>query len=318
MPASRENGDLARVARLYFVDGLSQKEVAQRMETTRSNVSRMLTAARERGVVQIKIVDPAGRDTELEAELVGSFGLTEALVARFDPGTPTLRRVGELGAGWLTEKLRDGHTLAVSWGTSLQNLVWSVTADHKVDAEIVQLVGGLSAVSSARTGEELVRELAIRLGAHYRYLHAPAVLDRPEAVTALSSERSIAESLQVARRSNIALVGIGAVGHGSSEGVVEMMRLSPAERAEFNDADPAGDMCARFFDSEGRPILGAADSRVLGISLVELRRIPTVFGVATGREKARGLLGALRGGYLDVLCCDVAAARAVLELAKRT
>ena len=49
MPPLRENGDLARAARLYFIEGLSQKEVADKMQTTRSNVSRMLTAARERG-----------------------------------------------------------------------------------------------------------------------------------------------------------------------------------------------------------------------------------------------------------------------------
>ena len=55
MPPLRDDGDLARAARLYFIEGLSQKEVADKMQTTRSNVSRMLTAARERGVVQIRI-----------------------------------------------------------------------------------------------------------------------------------------------------------------------------------------------------------------------------------------------------------------------
>jgi len=318
MPPPRENGDLARAARLYFVDGLSQKEVADKMQTTRSNVSRMLTAARERGVVQIRILDSAGRDHDLEEQLMDQFGLPEALVARFEPGSHPARRAGELAAAWLVEKLRDGQKISLSWGTSLQNLVWAVTADHSVDVEILQLVGGLSSVSNAPTGQELLRELALRLGAHYRYLHAPAVLDRPDAVTLLAQEASIAESLEAARHSDIALVGIGSFGHGSSEAVVEQMRLSSTEMAAFHAADLAGDICARFFDRQGRPYLGAANDRILGIDLEELRRIPTVIGVATGREKAPGLAGALNGGLLDVLCCDVAAARAVLELTRRT
>ena len=166
------------------------------MQTTRSNVSRMLTAARERGVVQIRILDSAGRDHDLEEQLMDQFGLSEALVARFEPGSHPARRAGELGASWLVDKLRDGQKISLSWGTSLQNLVWAVTADHSVDVEILQLVGGLSPVSNAPTGQELLRELALRLGAHYRYLHAPAVLDRPDAVTLLARENSIAESLE--------------------------------------------------------------------------------------------------------------------------
>lgn len=318
MPPLRDDGDLARAARLYFIEGLSQKEVAEKMLTTRSNVSRMLTAARERGVVQIRILDPAGRDHDLEQQLMDQFGLSEALVARFEPGSPVGRRAGELGASWLVERLRDGQKISLSWGTSLQHLVWSVTADHSVDVEILQLVGGLSSISNQPTGQELLRELALRLGAHYRYLHAPAVLDRPDAVALLAREASIAESLHAARHSDIALVGIGSFGHGSSESVVEQMRLSSAELAAFHAADLAGDICARFFDHRGRPYLGAANDRILGIDLEELRRIPTVMGIATGREKAPGLAGALTGGFLDVLCCDVTAARAVLELTRRS
>ena len=263
MPPLRDDGELARAARLYFIEGLSQKEVADKMQTTRSNVSRMLTAARERGVVQIRIMDSAGRDHDLEQQLMDQFGLSEALVARFEPGSPAERRVGELGASWLVDKLRDGQKIALSWGTSLQNLVWSVTADHSVDVEILQLVGGLSPVSNAPTGQELLRELALRLGAHYRYLHAPAVLDRPDAVALLARENSIAEALEAARHSDIAMVGIGSFGHGSSEAVVDQMRLSPPELAAFHAADLAGDISARFFDHKGRPYLGAANDRIL-------------------------------------------------------
>jgi DNA-binding transcriptional regulator LsrR (DeoR family) len=318
MPPLRDDGDLARAARLYFIEGLSQKEVADKMQTTRSNVSRMLTAARERGVVQIRILDPAGRDHDLEQRLLDQFGLSEALVARFEPGSHAARRAGELGAAWLVDKLRDGQKIALSWGTSLQNLVWSVTADRSVDVEVLQLVGGLSPVSTAPTGQELLRDLALRLGAHYRYLHAPAILDRPDAVTLLAQEKSIAEALQAARLADIALVGIGSFGHGSSEAVVDQMRLAPADLVALHAANLAGDICARFYDHNGLPYLGAANDRVLGINLDELRRIPTVVGVATGREKAPGLAGALRGGFLDVLCCDVTAARAVLELTRRS
>lgn len=317
MPAHREGADLVKTARLYFEDGLSQDEIARAIGTSRSNVSRMLTAARERGVVQVRIVDPAGRDQHLEAAMGAAFGLGEVRVAAFEPGSSPLDKVGMLGGRWLLDCLRDGQTLALSWGTALQHLVWSVTSDRGIEVEIVQLVGGLSPVATASTGQELVRELAVRLGASYRYLHAPALMASPEANATLAAERSVAEALNAARGADLALVGIGATGHGSSESIVREMQLSTAERAEFLAAAPVGDICARFFDVDGHPVHGPADDRVLAVDLEDLRAIPTVVGVAAGAEKAPGILGALRGGFIDVLICDAGAARGVLALANK-
>lgn len=314
MPAPREDIELVKAARLYFQDGLSQQEVAQRLGTSRSNVSRMLTAARERGIVQIRIFDPAGRDGELEELLVHRFGLSEARVAAFEPGQPPLAKTGQLGAAWLLDSLRDGQTLALSWGTALQHLVWATTTDRPRHVEVVQLVGGLSPVSAATTGQELVRELAARLGASYRYLHAPALFESPAAMRALAKERAVADALDAARHADIALVGIGAAGVGSSAYILEAMHLSPAEQEEFWAGRPVGDVCARYYDLAGRAVPGPVEDRVLAVDLADLRRVPTVVGVATGKEKAPGILGALRGGVVDVLVCDAAAARAVLAL----
>ena len=316
MPSPREYADLARAARLYYIDGLSQKEVAQTMMTTRSNVSRMLTSARQRGVVQIRIVDTAARDVDLEARLMAEFGVGEALVARFEPGAHPPEQAAQIGATWLAERLRDGLTLSISWGSSLQYLVAEVAVAQPLDVEVVAMVGGLSNLGTARSGHELVRELATRLGARYRYLNAPVILGRPEGVDAMMSEPSIEEVLDAAEHSDIALVGIGAAGRGSSQAMVEQMRLSGAEQRELDAAGLAGDIAARFFDFDGQPFLGAANDRILGLTLDQLRRIPTVFGTATGREKAPGLYGALRGGLLDVICCDVDAAHGVLDLAR--
>jgi DNA-binding transcriptional regulator LsrR (DeoR family) len=58
--------------------------------------------------------------------------------------------------------------------------------------------------------------------------------------------------------------------------------------------------------------------RVLAIGLDDLRRIPTVCGVASGPAKAPGILGALRGRVVDVLVCDEIACRAVLSLDERS
>lgn len=309
-PRNREL--LVKVARMYYLDGRSQQEIAAVVGSTRSNVSRMLTAARDEGIVEIRVVDGLERAGDLEAALCRRFALREARVLRFAPRQERLAGIGELAAGWLLETLDDGQVLALSWGTALQSMVWSVRTQHPVQVEIVQLVGGLSAVSSAVTGQELVRELADRLGAGYRYLHAPALLESPAALDALLGERSVAEALDAARSADVAVVGIGGFGVGSSADIVAKSGLSPAEIHRLAATGVAGDVCGRFFDAAGAEVESPLHDRVLAVSLEDLRAIPTVAGLAAGREKARGVLGALCGRILDVLICDEHVARAVL------
>jgi DNA-binding transcriptional regulator LsrR (DeoR family) len=313
MPSARDADDLVKVARMYFQDGVSQQDIATALGTSRSNVSRMLTAARQQRIVEIRINDPAGRDAELEAALQAKFGLADVRVAAFRPGVQALQQVAELASRWLLEILSDGQRVALSWGSSLQAMVWSTTASRPYRVDVVQLVGGLSPVKSQVTGQELVRELAARLGATYRYLHAPALLQSAEAAQALRNERSVKDALDAARHCDVAVVGIGAVGTGSSLALIDSLQLSDAERAEFESQRPVGDICARFFDQTGRPVRGSVYDRVLAVDLEDLREIPTLAGVVAGADKTPGVLGALRGQLLDCLICDSAVARGVLR-----
>jgi DNA-binding transcriptional regulator LsrR (DeoR family) len=314
MPASRDPGLLAKAARLYFIEDRSQDDVAAVLGTTRSNVSRMLKQARDLGIVQIRIVDPARRDHELEQALRGRFGLADARILEVTPETDVLAGVGRLAAHWLEETLRDGQVVALSWGHTLQAIVRAVDGLSRRDVEVVQLVGGLSALDSALTGQELVRDLSERIGARHRYLHAPALLSSAEALTVMLHEQTIADALDAAKAADLALVGIGTPGIGSSRALLEELGLSPAERAEFDAAGAVGDVCARFYDLAGQEVRSVVSERVLAVTLDDLRAIPTVAGVAAGGEKAWGILGALRGRIIDTLICDQGAARSVLRL----
>lgn len=319
MTAEREREQLVKAARMYFVDGLSQQDVASALGTSRSNVSRMLSAARRQGIVEIRIVDSAQRRYDLEVDLKTRFGLHDCQVSAHVAGTTPTSSVAKLSSQWLLDNVNEGQRLALSWGTALQAMVWNTTATRQYEVEVVQLVGGLSSVNAEVTGQELVRELATRLGARYRYLHAPALVTSGEALNAFLSERSVAAALDAAKTADIAFVGVGTYGDSSSGAIIEAMGLSPEERSQLDALSPAGDICARYYDINGLPIAFApVRDQVIAVGLEDLRRIPMVVGVTSGRVKAPGLLGALRGGHLDVLICDESAARATLALDSAT
>ncbi|RJK95523.1 sugar-binding transcriptional regulator [Vallicoccus soli] len=315
MPPGRDRQTLVKVASLYYLDGRSQEDIARTLQTSRSNVSRMLAAAKAQGLVQIRVLDLGARDGDLEGALRVRLGLDPVRVTAFTPGESQLEQVGALAAEWLDEALVDGQSLGVSWGSSLKAMTAAFATDRPRAVDVVPLVGGLSSSASLVSGQELVRSLATAVGGTYRYLHAPALLRSAAARDALVTEPAIRAALDAARAVDLAVVGLGAAGLGSSAVVLEQLELGTEDRARFEAAAPVGDTCCRFFDAEGRAVLGAVHDQVLAVDLDDLRRVPTVVGVAAGAEKAAGVLAAVRGGIVDGLVVDSRLALALLDRA---
>jgi DNA-binding transcriptional regulator LsrR (DeoR family) len=316
VPPARDRDLLVKAARMYFLDGRSQDDIARVLGTGRSNVSRMLAAAREQGIVEIRVHGHAGRDLDLERALREQFDLEPVRVAAFSTEVNAIADVGELAAEWLDETLKDDQVVALSWGNTLQAMVDSVSVDRPRGVEVVPLVGGLAWTASLASGEELVRALAGKLGGTYRYLHAPALLHSHTAQQALLAEPAIASTLEHALSANIALVGIGTFGVGSSAEVLEGLDLTRAQYRALVDAGAVGDVCCRLYDANGQPIKSVVQDRVLAVTLENLKRIPTVVGLAAGREKLPGVLGALRGRIVNGLVTDASLAHAILANAE--
>lgn len=309
----RSRDRLADAAELYYVHGLNQEEVARRLDTTRSNVSRMLQRARDKGVVEFRIHRPLPRQHGLESALAETFDLREAVVLAAQDQLDVLQLVGRLGARWLVDNLKEGTTIALSWGTTLEAVSEELEVDQAYDVMVVQLGGDLQR-GSQLSGHDLVRRVAARLGGRYEYVHAPAILESAETAESLRHNPAIAEQLDRARSADLALVGIGGFGFGFSQMILDTALLSIDEAEAFAEAEVAGDICARFFDSHGRELPGSFSERVLAVTLPELVEIPTVVGVACGRRKARAVRAALRGRLVDVLICDQAVAAGALHL----
>jgi DNA-binding transcriptional regulator LsrR (DeoR family) len=310
------SGQMVKAARMYFLDGRKQDDIARVLGISQSRVSRMLAAARAQGIVEIRIQDLHGRNEDLEHELCLRFDLAHARVPSFSRELDPREAVAMLAAQWLDESVRDGQVVALSWGATLQAVVNAVPAGQLRKVEVVPLVGGLSTTASLATAQELVRELAARLGGSYRHLHAPALLQSAAAAAALRAEPAIREAFDHALSADIAMVGIGAVGVGPSTQILDGLALTAAQRAKFFAANPVGDTCCRFFDVAGKQIQSEVYDRVLAVDLADLRRIPTVIGVATGLNKVFGVLGALRTGAVHGLVVDACLAHAVLAADK--
>ena len=318
MPTESREDLLVRVATLYYEQDMNQEAIARMLNKTRSNVSRMLKEARERGIVEIKIRKRIPQATLLEREFRRTFGLQTALIVEGGGRTydEILASAGTLAAQHLEEHLRTGNTLAISWGTGVSSAVNAISPNPSLQVDVAQMIGSVGTVDSAIDGPELARQLATKLGGKYYYLHAPLIVDSPKTRNTFLEQNTIAETLNRARKASIALLGVGTTESAASS-FLRAGHLTEAQLAELRRQGAVGESSGCYFDAYGHIERFDINNRVVGLNVNEVKNIPHVVAVSCGLLKKRSILGAMRGGWINVLATDDATAQAVLEEARK-
>ena len=314
-PSPEDADVLASIAEDYYFNGQNQDAIATRHNISRSYVSRLLRRARDLGIVEIFVHRDIRRDTALETSLRDRYGLARCVVvtaAATDPDV-VLRHAGQAAARLLAEVLGPDDTLGLSWGSGVRAVVEALTPGRAQAQRVVQMFGALSTAPTDILSGELVAPAARALGASYDRLHAPWIVESAGVAQALLDQPDIAAVLRQGAAADVALVGIGAPGTGSSALLFNETYLSVHELREIREQGAVGDISGRLFDLDGRPCAVGAMDRIIGLELETIRQIPLVIGIATGRHKYLAIRAALRGGLVRALVTDSDAAREVLR-----
>jgi DNA-binding transcriptional regulator LsrR (DeoR family) len=308
---------LADVAEMYYLEQKNQAEIAKAVGVTRSMISRMLTEARENGIVEIRIQRPLQSDPELEASLKEYFDLKDAfvVVTNHRSGERLKRTLGSAGAQALKRYLAPQKTLGLAWGTSISTTVDAFETSEPMPMKVVQLVGAMGAHNMEYDGHDLVARITEKLGGEAYYLNAPYLCQNAEMAKSLLETKSIRETINVGKKTDVALLGVGTTtpeySSFSLAGYVTRRELDDLRRA-----GGVGDVCGLHFDINGQPACDDFCERLVSIRRPDLLSIPVRLGVAGGEGKAEAILGALRSKYINVLVIDSRTARKLIDLAK--
>jgi len=305
---------MAKVARMYYEQGIRQQEITGRLNIHQSKVSRMLKKARETNLVRISVVTPAGVFPHLEEALESRFRLSEAIVIDSDGGDDRLvRDLGAAAAFYLEATVRPEAVVGISsWSRSLFAMVDALHPNENgKGGKVVQILGGVGNVSTEYQATALAQRLAGLIGASPVLLQAPAVVGSAQARSVLINDPAVRDAAQWFSRIDLALVGIGSMRPSSlltSSGNI----FSDRELQQVRKKGAIGDICFQFIDQRGKPIQSALAQRVIGINLVELKRARRVVGIAGGAEKTQAILAALKGAWINVLITDRKTAERIL------
>lgn len=303
---------LAKIARLYYVSEMQQKDIARKMNISVASVSRALQKAKELGIVKVSINDPDAGTGELEISMEKRWGINECLlVPRGESLSDTFRAMADRTTELLGRILKRGDTVGVSWGETLKSIGEHMGSLGLSGIDVVPVVGAMGTVETGIYPNSIAREFAQKIGGTSYLMNTPALVDTPE----------IRESLQ--RDSNFQMVrekwnGLTTVllSVSSLEEETSAFRRGIFSRTDMEETRGLGGVCATnfsFLDVAGREIDAPLSQRITNMRFGEFRVISQMVVIAAGDHKVEALRAVLNSGLVKILITDRESARLLIE-----
>ncbi|WJR65461.1 sugar-binding transcriptional regulator [Neorhizobium sp. CSC1952] len=303
-----------RAAWLYYNQGLTQKDVAERLGISRSTVIRLLDEAMKRSEVQIWISEGIDTCVELATRLERAYGLDEAVVvpAPRDDGAAAMAGAVGLALGqFLSEVVQDDMTIGVGWGRTMTASLSSFRPPRRENCKVVSLLGGIVAVHQTNPIDYTWR-FAGQLGAECYMFLAPLLVDSVTTKRALIEQCGLKTIYDLAENLDLAVVSCGDIGPHStslSEGFIS--------KAELDRLIAAGCVCDtmfNFLDEEGRSVDHKLNERVMSVDLDTLRQAKHIVLSSGGAHRAVAIRATIRRIGCNTLITDETAAKELLRL----
>ncbi|WP_281173130.1 sugar-binding transcriptional regulator [Carnobacterium funditum] len=303
---------MIEVAKLYYQSDYSQQEIGIKLGISRPTVSRLLKRAKDKGYIQIKIIDPFFDLAHLEIELKEKYSLAEVHVV-FSPESDyeiITAYLSRFAADYLEQVIVDGTILGVSWGTTMHEIARKLTPKKVNGVEVVQLKGGISHSTVQTYANETISLFSAAFQTTPLNLLLPVIFDHVTTKELVEQDRHMQYIIEKGKQATVALFTVGTVRENAL-----LFRLGYFDQEEKGrlKKQAVGDICSRFFDDQGEISDQEINNRTMGIDLEELRHKEKSILVAGGHRKLAAIDGALKGQYANVLIIDQFTAKELLE-----
>ena len=305
-----------QAAKMYFYQDMTTEAIARELNMSRSTVSRLLSYARQQGLVNIQIVDPKEYPQLLEKKIVEHFKIKRVHVVPvvFKQGEEEwLERVAQYAANYMNTIFKSNMILGIAWGTTLSVVSRHLTPKVTHNSQIVQLNG---AGNTQTMGIEYASEIIMRFSQNYQAIAhlfpVPTFFDYAETKKALWEEGSIRRLLDLQNKADLLLYSIGAVNAGIPSHVYSGGYLEKQDYAELEKESLVGDIATVFFREDGSFNNVAINNRASGPNLDLFQKKYGVC-VVSGLAKVRGIHAALKGGLMKELIVDEPTARKLVD-----
>lgn len=303
-------------AQLYYMQDRTMEAIARELNTSRSTVSRLLSFARESGLVDIRINSPLERVGMLEQKLRDRFRISAHVVPvpELVSEVERLERVG-LTAGRLLSQFVDSNmTVGIAWGSTISVVSRELTHKETHNTTFVQLNGaGNTQTSGLEYSSDILQRFGRAFGAQVQQFPVPAFFDNPVTRQAMWQERSTRRVLDLQAKMDVAVFGLGSPAAEVPSRVYVGGYLGRDDYRSLREDRAIGDIATVFFRADGTWKDIRLNARATGPDLDRLRRVPRRVCIVAGLPKLASLRAVIAAGLVSDVVLDEGLARQLAE-----
>jgi deoxyribonucleoside regulator len=308
--------DAWKAAQLYYMQDLTMEAIGDELNVSRSSVSRLLDLARSRGIVEIKVISPTEAPQRIEREIKRRWGVSTSLVPVPERTShiDRLDRVAVSAARMLGNFLGSNMTMGIAWGSTISAVSRHLVKKPLSKLDVVQLNGaGNDHTTGVTYSSEILSRFGEAFGAQVTHFPVPAFFDDPDTKAALWRERSTARIVELQKRLDIALFGLGSIYAEVPSQVYAGGYLSDADVLALSAEGVVGDVATVFYRADGGWNDIAINLRSSGPGLDVIREAPRRLCVVSGESRLDSLKGALAADLITDLIIDYPTARVLVK-----
>lgn len=304
---------LVKVSTMYYMDGMNQQEISNRIGISRPQISRMLATAKSEGIVQISIRNPYSEEQAYERAIAETFGIHNVIVVHIPNADQQMieLHVARTASALLESVIKDRDVVGITAGRTVASVANELHCTGRKDVKFVPMIGGFGSDGGAWHANSNARVFAERFKSHHLLLNAPAVVTSAQVRDFFLNEMEIFDVLEAAKKVSIALIGISRVTEQAM-----IVRSGYFSDEELKGVQMKGAVCnisTSFLDENGKRVHDDGEARMIGLTIDDIKAIPNVIAIAAGDDKVEAISAALRGKCLDVLVTDMDTAKRLLD-----
>jgi DNA-binding transcriptional regulator LsrR (DeoR family) len=299
-----------RAAWMYYVERMTQNEIADSLGIGRVTVVRLLADAVARNEVKITIEGELSELVAIERQLEQRFGLTEAIVAPVAGEASDRTQIVSAATGaYVSDLVRPGMRLGVGWGRTLIESLAFMPSRQLTDFTVISLLGSISEARRFNPSE-YAWQLSKAFGGECYLLSAPALVDSPETRNTLIELCGLDRIFEMAKSLDAAIFSVGGMSPGST--IFQSGYMADTDRRSLSGSGVVGDLLYHFYDSKGALVEHPLNERVMSIPVETVRAIPQRILTSGGADKTAALLGAFKLVQPTTFITDELTARELL------
>jgi DNA-binding transcriptional regulator LsrR (DeoR family) len=301
---------ITRVCWAYYREGLTQEQIADRLDLSRKRVIQLLARGRSNGIVHISVSGPEGLSPELEQALCERYDLQASIVTPAPLEGGDIRElVGAALGDFLSNHLRNGDRIGLGWGGTIHAATRSLRQGSLRYLSVVQLLGGLTQRARFNPFDNLSR-FASALGAECNYLPVPMLAETVEQKHVFAESPQVAEVMRLVESLDVTV--LTAIDMSERSGALEYGVITREEWQSLKRANVVGDICGHYLDQDGRQVDHSVARRTLRSPFQTLQNVDRRILAAGGIHKAEIVRAALRAKMCNFLITDEALAKHLL------